>query len=66
MVVEKLRKNYKKIFYAGDSGPDLKPALASDLIFAKGELVELLKKENKEFIEFDNFSEVWDKLKKYL
>lgn len=65
-VLEKLKVNYKKIFYAGDSGPDLKPALISDLVFARGTLVELLKKENKYFIEFESFSEVWDKLKKYL
>lgn len=66
IVVEKLKSNYKKIFYAGDSGPDLKPALVCDRVFAKGELVDLLKEEKKEFIEFENFSEVWDKLKKYL
>jgi len=65
-VVEKLKDNYKKIFYAGDSEPDIKPALVADVVFAKGELVELLKKEKKEFIEFEDFSEVWDKLKKYL
>jgi len=66
VVVKKLKANYKKVFYAGDSGPDLKPALVCDMVFAKGELVELLKKEKKEFIKFENFSEVWDKLKKYL
>ncbi len=66
IVVEKLKNNYKKIFYAGDSEPDLKPALAADMIFATGELVELLKKEKKEFIEFKNFSEIWDELEKYL
>ena len=66
IVVEKLRSNYKKIFYAGDSTPDLKPALISDAVFAKGKLVNLLKKENKDFIEFENFSEIWDKLKVYL
>ncbi|MGH4120228.1 MtnX-like HAD-IB family phosphatase [Clostridium sp.] len=66
IVVEKLKKNYKKIFYAGDSGPDLKPALVSDVVFAKGNLPELLKKENKEFIEFKDFSEIWNKLKKHL
>ncbi|MBC8062688.1 MAG: MtnX-like HAD-IB family phosphatase [Clostridiaceae bacterium] len=66
IVVEKLKNNYKKIFYAGDSGPDLKPALVCDLVFAKGELVELLKEEKKEFIEFKNFSEIWDKLQKYI
>ena len=65
-VVEKLKDNYKKIFYAGDSEPDIKPALVADVVFAKGELVELLKKEKKEFIEFEDFSEVWDKLEKYL
>jgi len=66
IVVEKLKNNYKKIFYAGDSEPDLKPAIVADVIFATGELVELLKKEKKEFIEFKNFSEIWDKLVKYL
>jgi 2,3-diketo-5-methylthio-1-phosphopentane phosphatase len=66
LVVNKLKVDYKKIIYAGDSEPDLKPALICDLVFAKGELVELLKKEKKEFIEFEDFSEVWDKLKKYL
>jgi len=66
IIVEKLKVNYKKIFYAGDSTPDLKPALISDAVFAKGKLVNLLKKENKDFIEFESFSEIWDKLKKYL
>lgn len=66
LVVEKLKKSYKKVFYAGDSGPDLKPALISDVVFAKGDLAELLKKENKEFIEFKNFSEVYEKLKPYI
>ncbi|MBU3160491.1 MtnX-like HAD-IB family phosphatase [Clostridium frigoris] len=66
IVVEKLKANYKKIFYAGDSTPDLKPALISDAVFAKGKLVNLLKEENKDFIEFENFSEIWDKLKVYL
>ena len=66
IVIEKLKSNYRKIFYAGDSTPDLNPALVSDVVFAKGKLVDLLKKEKKEFIEFESFSEVWDKLKKYL
>lgn len=43
-VVKKLKNNYKKIFYAGDSEPDIKPVLVADVVFAKGELVELLKK----------------------
>lgn len=66
LVIQKLKRNYKKVFYAGDSEPDLKPALVADVVFAKGELIELLKREKKEYIEFENYSEVWDKLKKYL
>jgi len=66
IVVEKLKSNYKKIFYAGDNVPDLKPALICDVVFAKGELIKLLRKNKKEFIEFETFSEIWDKLKIYL
>jgi len=65
-VALKLRKKYKKIIYAGDSGPDLAPALISDLVFAKSSLVNLLEDKKKEFIKFENFSQVWDKLKIYL
>jgi len=66
IVFRKLKTNYKKIFYAGDSTPDLKPALEADVVFAKGKLRNLLKEEKKDFIEFENFSEIWAKLKKYL
>lgn len=66
LVVQSLKSKYKKVFYAGDSEPDLKPALISDIVFAKGALVDLLKKENKEFIEFENFHEVWQKLQNYI
>lgn len=65
-VALKLKKKYKKIIYAGDSGPDLAPALISDLVFAKSSLVKLLEDKKKEFIKFENFSQVWDKLKIYL
>ncbi|MBU3113081.1 MtnX-like HAD-IB family phosphatase [Clostridium lacusfryxellense] len=66
IVVEKLKVNYKKIFYAGDSGPDLKPALVSDVVFAKDKLIALLKEAKKDFIQFEDFSELWDKVKTYL
>lgn len=65
-VVKKLKAKYDKIFYAGDSEPDLKAALLADVVFAKAKLVDLLKQEKKEFIEFDNFSEVWVNVQKYL
>lgn len=63
LVVKKLKESYKKVFYAGDSAPDLSPALIADVVFARGKLIEMLRKENKEFIEFNNFSEIWEKLK---
>ena len=66
LVVKKLRSDYKTIYYAGDSAPDLAPALLADVVFAKETLIPLLEKENKKFIEFHNFSEVWDKLKNIL
>ena len=65
-VVSKLKEKYDKVFYAGDSEPDLKAAMLADVIFARGSLVELLEKENKEFIEFKNFTEVWICVKRYL
>ena len=66
LVVEKIKQQYKKVFFAGDSGPDVKPALISDVVFAKGELVQLLEKEKAEFIEFKDFSQLWSKIQKFL
>lgn len=66
LVVRKLKTCYKKVFYAGDSEPDLNPALQADLIFAKGELVQLLIDKKRDYIEFHDFSEIWIKLEKYL
>lgn len=65
-VVKSIKEKYEKIFYAGDSEPDVKAALIADVVFAKGELVDLLKEQKKEFIEFENFSEVWERVKLYL
>ena len=62
-VVKKLKKEYDKIFYAGDSQPDVKAALLADVVFAKGQLIDFLKKENKEYIEFNNFSDIWETVK---
>jgi 2,3-diketo-5-methylthio-1-phosphopentane phosphatase len=62
-VVNKLKSEYDKIFYAGDSQPDVKAALLADVAFAKGELIEFLKEEGKEYIEFNNFKDIWEKVK---
>ncbi len=57
-VVKDLKNRYKKLFYAGDSGPDLKASIIADQIFAKGELQKLLQNIGHEFIGFINFREV--------
>ncbi len=62
-VVSKLKTEYQKIFYAGDSEPDLKAAMIADVVFAKGELIDFLKQEHKEFIEFNDFTDIWKKLR---
>lgn len=62
-VVKKLKGKYDKIFYAGDSEPDLKAALVADVVFAKSELIDFLKQEDKKFIEFNDFNDIWKKLK---
>lgn len=66
LVVKKLQQNYKKVFYAGDSEPDLKPALSADVVFARGSLIEMLQEAHKDFIKFENFSDIWEKLKPHL
>lgn len=65
-VVKKLKEKYNLIFYAGDSEPDLKAALISDVVFARGSLSELLRENDKKFIEFKNFQDIWNKVENIL
>lgn len=65
-IVEKLKEDYEKVFYAGDSEPDLNAALIADVVFARGSLIEMLRSKNKEFIEFKSFDEIWCKVQEYL
>ena len=62
-VVKKLKEDYTKIFYAGDSEPDLKAALIADVVFAKASLIKRLEEKGKACIPFESFSEIWDKIK---
>lgn len=62
LVVQSLRSQYKTIFYAGDGIPDYKASLAADFVFAKGELAELLKKSNREFLQVRDFGDIADYL----
>ena len=61
--VRKIKQDYSLVFFAGDSEPDLGAALAADLVFATGELPELLDKEGKKYIPFTTFSEIQHYLK---
>lgn len=57
-VVESLRKNHEFIIFAGDSEPDLQAAKAADRIYARGELQEMLVKEDLQFTAFSDFKEI--------
>ncbi len=57
-VVESINKDYEYIFFAGDSEPDLRAAKVADMVYARGELVELLQKENISFTAFSDFKQI--------
>ncbi|MCX7923010.1 MAG: MtnX-like HAD-IB family phosphatase [Clostridia bacterium] len=57
-VVESIRKDYEYIFFAGDSEPDLGAAKAADMVYARGELEELLRKEGIGFTAFSDFKQI--------
>lgn len=59
-VVEHLKTQYTHVFFAGDSEPDLEAAKIADVTFAKGELIDLLGKENRNFVPFGHYKEVED------
>ncbi len=57
-VVEDIKKEYEYVFFAGDSEPDFGAAKAADMVYAKGELDGLLRKENIQFNAFSDFKEI--------
>lgn len=63
-VINHLKKEYKKVYFAGDSAPDVPAAKIADLVFAKNTLQNLLKKENIPFIPVDSFTDIKDYMKK--
>ncbi|WP_010244254.1 MtnX-like HAD-IB family phosphatase [Acetivibrio cellulolyticus] len=56
--VESIKKDYEYIIFAGDSEPDLGAAKAADIVYARGELVELLRSENISFTAFSDFKQI--------
>lgn len=55
-----------KIIYIGDGLSDICPAQYSDIVFAKGSLLEDLKKKKKPYIKFEDLSSVYNYLKEAL
>jgi hypothetical protein len=56
--VQKFRDDSRKVIYVGDGLSDRFAARASDVVFAKGELMEYLMANNVEFVRFDNLRDV--------
>ena len=58
IAVQKFKHEYRTVFYAGDSQPDLKAAISADLIFARRALKKLLSERNHSFVPFDSLTEI--------
>ncbi len=61
-VVASYKEKYKKIFYAGDSYVDFYASKLANFIFAKKNLVKILKMFNLKFFEFENFDDIRENL----
>jgi 2,3-diketo-5-methylthio-1-phosphopentane phosphatase len=57
-VIKTLKQKYSKVYFAGDSEPDIGAAKAADCAFARNELQKLLVAEKIEFVPFNKFKEV--------
>jgi len=57
-VIKTLKQEYSKVYFAGDSEPDMGAAKAADCAFARNDLQKLLKVRNTSFIPFNKFNEV--------
>jgi len=57
-VILTLKQEYSKVYFAGDSEPDIGAAKAADCAFARNDLKVLLSAENIPFVPFNKFNEV--------
>jgi 2,3-diketo-5-methylthio-1-phosphopentane phosphatase len=62
-VLKDIKASYDKVYFAGDTEPDLTAALEADVVFAKGELVDFLEKHGKAYIKFERYEEIIKHLK---
>ncbi|WP_141432307.1 MtnX-like HAD-IB family phosphatase [Bacillus sp. 03113] len=63
-VIQKLKKEYELVYFAGDSEPDSHPAVYADLTFAKDALPDMLKEKGVPFIPVEQFTEIEEYLVK--
>ena len=57
-VIQTLKGKYVKVYFSGDSEPDVGAAKAADFAFARNDLKQLLSERNITFVPFNNFIEV--------
>lgn len=57
-VIQHYKKDYNKVYFAGDSEPDYLAAIAADVRFAKGELKRLLEESGHFFYSFETFEDI--------
>lgn len=57
-VVMSIKDKYERIYFAGDSEPDMGAAKVSDCAFAKNSLQEFLSENNIPFVPFKRFAEI--------
>jgi 2,3-diketo-5-methylthio-1-phosphopentane phosphatase len=56
--VRDLKTRYETVYYAGDGEPDLRAAQHADVVFARGELKDLLKERHHDFVPFTHFLDI--------
>lgn len=57
-VILTLKQKYSKVYFSGDSEPDVGAANEADFAFARNDLKELLSEKNIPFVPFNKFNEV--------
>lgn len=62
-VLEDIRQRYRTVLFAGDSEPDLEAGKAADIVFARGELRELLTQAGVRHVPVDDYHAISSYLK---
>ncbi len=57
-VLQDVKKRYTRVYFAGDSEPDLGAARNADVVFAKGELSELMENEGLPFVPYHDYGDI--------